>query len=333
MNVNNTMIDRNEYIKVRVLYSVLSSFSISGSLFVLFVYWYFKDIRTFTFEVVIWLILSCLIDNSASLINLGLDQIKNNSQCIIQGFIQITFDNSILIWAAIIGYTSYMAVKDYNYLIINRSYLRKLYIIIAFICPIVLTLGLYYFDCIGPSGGWCWLDTETENEDKQNLVKTLIVTMFFIMWIFLVINSYFIIKVVFLLNSAIETMSDPEKEIIEKHTSKLKCYPIAMIICVLPSTINRLYTLITGNDSIYLIYIQTVFDSLTGLIVSIIFGLSPAVKDSIKYLCRSIFMKKSLIKENDFNSFIKENDLNNQNIQNIDKNFNSFISNSSFIYQ
>ena len=106
-----------------------------------------------------------------------------------------------------------------------------------------------------------------------------------------------------------------------------------MIICVLPSTINRLYTLITGNDSIYLIYIQTVFDSLTGLIVSVIFGLSPAVKDSIKYLCRSIFMKKSIIKENDFNSFIKENDLNNQNIQNIDKNFNSFISNSSFIYQ
>jgi hypothetical protein len=78
-----------------------------------------------------------------------------------------------------------------------------------------------------------------------------------------------------------------------RYINKLKLYPIIQIVSIIPATINRvLYYFFDKKDLFWLAVIQIIFDSLTGLIFSIVYGFNPNVRKIIYDLLIRIFLKK-----------------------------------------
>ncbi len=91
-----------------------------------------------------------------------------------------------------------------------------------------------------------------------------------------------------------------------------------MAICILPATINRIYSVFAFKENLIMFYFQTVGDSLQGFFFAIIFGINPAIKDAVKELCLSLFRRQSRSYRSERSNY--DNDMNNNN------NFESFIS-------
>jgi hypothetical protein len=101
-------------------------------------------------------------------------------------------------------------------------------------------------------------------------------------WIILSLNIYFVARLVCLLRKELQD----DEELINRYTSKLKWYPLIQIISLLPATISRLYYLATRDNNFYLVLIQCIFDSLTGLMFSLVYGFNPSVRAALVELCR-----------------------------------------------
>jgi hypothetical protein len=89
---------------------------------------------------------------------------------------------------------------------------------------------------------------------------------------------------------------------INRYINKLQYYPIVQIICIFPATVNRImYYYFDHNYVFWMSLIQIIFDSLTGLIFSIVFGFNPNV---IMIICE--FKEKICSKKKKKNPFDRE---------------------------
>lgn len=83
-----------------------------------------------------------------------------------------------------------------------------------------------------------------------------------------------------------------ENQTLMKKFSIMKWYPISQVICMLPATINRIYTLITNKHQFAMSLLQAIFDSILGVVICIIFLLSPEIKHSLIICFKILFNKK-----------------------------------------
>jgi hypothetical protein len=139
-----------EQIRVLTVTSrILSGFSVFGLFFVLIFFVYFRNIRSFAFDLVAWLCLSNLLYNITNFfpIDSEVDNIINydnhtlSTTCAIQAFMDLYFDLSSLIWTSIIGFTVYVSLNDDN---TNPSdykcYYRLRFILLAYGLPLIFSL-------------------------------------------------------------------------------------------------------------------------------------------------------------------------------------------------
>lgn len=92
----------------------------------------------------------------------------------------------------------------------------------------------------------------------------------------------------------------------------LKWFPIAHIICVIPSTINRIYNVLGVPPNYILIVFQTIFGSILGLCYLIIYIRIPYVKHALEIFCFKVFK----IERDIINGVINENEIDDNVIQN-----------------
>ena len=61
---------------------------------------------------------------------------------------------------------------------------------------------------------------------------------------------------------------------------RLKYYPLILIVCWIFATINRIYDSVHPNNPILaLILLQTIFQSLQGILNALVYGLTPSVRN------------------------------------------------------
>ena len=132
---------------MRTVSRVFSAFSITGLIFVQIVFWFFRSIRTFAFELVAWLCFSNILFNlSVYLPVYESDDLKHyynntlSTSCTLQSIISIFFDLSSLIWTTIIGYTAYVSVTRQLCLDSNKFYYRLGFISTAYLIPLAFSL-------------------------------------------------------------------------------------------------------------------------------------------------------------------------------------------------
>ena len=65
-------------------------------------------------------------------------------------------------------------------------------------------------------------------------------------------------------------VTSQEKLILERYANRLKWYPIVLILCMIPASINRIYQILMGDSNDYLLYSQVILDSLQGFFICII---------------------------------------------------------------
>jgi len=115
----------------RILYSV----SMSGSLFCIFIFWFFKG-GSFSTELVIWYSLSNFIDYIAYFF--PYDPEKKNIWCAAQSYITTTFENSSIIWTCIIGYCSFISIIRKSHLEKHKLRYRVFFLVLSFLIPALL---------------------------------------------------------------------------------------------------------------------------------------------------------------------------------------------------
>ena len=139
-----TKLSPQEIVIIQMIDTILSCISIFASFFVFLIYGFIKEIRTFALELVIWLCIANSMSNISFFINWNYEG-DDNSLCKAQGFIQLTFDNSAMIWGSIIGYTAYRTVINYDEVQSIKNKLRIYYLIIGYVLPLIPSFIVLYF--------------------------------------------------------------------------------------------------------------------------------------------------------------------------------------------
>jgi hypothetical protein len=152
----------------------------------------------------------------------------------------------------------------------------------------------YFTDTYGPTGGWCWLDVY--RCDGTNLIHKLILFYYVTNWFFIILNSFLIYKVLSIISN-----SGKRNYSLLLMANKLKYFPIIHIVCILPSTVSRIYNVFDLESNFILVLFQTIFGSLNGVGYLAIYLMIPQVNNSLKILFNR-FKKPEKSQENTGNS-------------------------------
>jgi hypothetical protein len=274
----------------------LSCSSVLGCLLNIFGFILFKNLRNFTFEMIFYSSISSFISKLSYVINFipWYKKDYNNSLCQAQGFLIIWFENSESIWSSIIAYTMYERVSRLETEESKIPYKKRLlYLLLGYCVPLLLALISFFFDLIGRSFLWCYIESQGTNLNIRN--KTALILFYTFMWTLFFISLSFILKVVKFLNNLYINKSD--KEMINRFTSRLKLFPLVQVICLVPVTISRCIQLFGfETNSIFDYFIMVILCS-QGIFYGIIYCQNPIVKDNIKGYFKGLFCSKRKISE------------------------------------
>jgi len=103
-------------------------------------------------------------------------------------------------------------------------------------------------------------------------------------WFLIILNLFFIYKVVSILK---ENINERNKYALRTY-SVMKWYPTLQVFCSLPATVNRFYDIYTKEINFELMMLQAVFDCIGGFLVTIVFLFSPKIKNSLKICCNKL---------------------------------------------
>ena len=134
---------QNDYHTMKIINMSISGFCCFGYAMVYFIYWFFKEIRSFSIEQVIYLCISCTFYSLSNFLQVedhpniyG----KYSFQCNLQSYFLVTFQNSILIWTSIIGYIANLKIQKPGYLEHNQKRFRIIFLLLGFLVPCLFSL-------------------------------------------------------------------------------------------------------------------------------------------------------------------------------------------------
>jgi hypothetical protein len=275
------MSDQADWIVI-IEYS-LGSLSVTGCLFVIFVFLCYKEIRSFAFESVAYLTISSMMTSVSYLmyyIKPGQEKV-NNAVCETQAFLMVWFENSQYLWATLIGCSVYQQIINFEENNFKTSWRKRCkYLLIGYILPLCMSIICYFRGVFGPSGTWCWISTKGSIGDEDLLEHSVFLVLFYSLeWILILINFVLTMRVIYFLDKNYVTRE--EREITKVFIWKLLRYPFIQALCIFPSTINRLCQIFFDYENIVLQKTQIVFVSLQGLIYAIAYGYNPQVRQRL----------------------------------------------------
>jgi hypothetical protein len=196
---------------------------------------------------------------------------KGELPCTIQGMLQNYFDMSSILWIASISRLTLLGTK--NSVAGLKKAKGKFYIIFIYcsLIPLIISILPLFTDSFGPSGPWCWMD----------LAEISIPTYFWVTliniytWIHIIYTTYAIfLSVRYFVKRKKEinaqTENSKEVKVLEKYMLILVLIPFFAIITRLPSTINRVYSMFSSEDSFALYMFHSIIFTLQGFFYSVI---------------------------------------------------------------
>jgi len=198
---------------------------------------------------------------------------KYDSLCITQAFLQNYFDISSVCFTMLISRVTLLGTTKCYADLKKVKYRMCLFMLYGTLSPLILTLGPYLTDSLGCSGAWCWLDFFSQ--DKFTYIWTISIYLFdwlnimYIIYAFFVATRYFEKRKVEI-NDDITKIK--ELNFLKKYVFILKAFPIILILNRLPGLMNRVYSLISKEDSFFLFMMHSIAMSLSGFFNSLIYS-------------------------------------------------------------
>eukprot|EP00462_Mataza_sp_D1_P018222 CAMPEP_0175143112 /NCGR_PEP_ID=MMETSP0087-20121206/13232_1 /TAXON_ID=136419 /ORGANISM="Unknown Unknown, Strain D1" /LENGTH=293 /DNA_ID=CAMNT_0016427107 /DNA_START=14 /DNA_END=895 /DNA_ORIENTATION=+ len=253
----------------------LSVVSIMGSGFIVFCYFYLKDLRTFAFRLVLMVSISDIFysignffgDAGGGDTHLG----ASDGFCQFQAIVISFFGLSSIFWAISIAFTLHKAfLQEAESFAPNRIHEHSTkYHVICWVVPLVLTLLPLFTDSYGDTGGWCWIKG---NQSKH------VAWRFFQLYIWLWLGVGYNIYVFLNIHKKIRVIAGNMQGSGAKMANRLKLYPVVLIVCHLFGTINAIYEAVHGGKMVYeLNLLAVIFGTSMGLFNALVYGLTPEV--------------------------------------------------------
>ena len=234
--------------------------------------------QLFTFELIFYLTFSSFI-SSISYFLMFIDDETNYDKtiCRIQSWFQVSSEMSVVIFATIISIHCYISIRNYyliDHLENRKKFMRIFCICVGFGIPIIVTSFFEFFNILGVTKIWCWIDSKIIHQ----------VIYLSIIWIFLIVCTLFSCMA-FNVN-----IRDNDAIHRKNYVKMLYLYPIVCYITWFVATVDRISFFLNYKEWNNFI---TIFDiivfNLQGFSFAMIFLYTnrTKVKDKVKEFIRS----------------------------------------------
>jgi hypothetical protein len=116
---------------IRLISKLFSCLSMSGSILVMIIFWFFKENRSINLELVLWYSLSNFLYSITAFF--PFDPENQKVWCHIQAIFLTWFQEACQLWTCIIGYVAFISVIKKNHIENNKLRYRVIFLIIAFV--------------------------------------------------------------------------------------------------------------------------------------------------------------------------------------------------------
>ena len=296
MSTNTTIYDDDTYIVgdeitiVLIFKYIASSLSLFGSIFMMSSYIYFKltvnnETRSransqttnknsnlkmgWGHDMLFCLALSDFIHSVSSFVKTSdFTSGTIDSSCIAQGILMNFGEISSVSWTSVIAMSIYLGtvVTDFGKV---KKFLFYFYV---YVTSILLTFLPFITNSYGVAGAWCWLNTKNLDDSDAWLWSMGI---YIFHWCNIVFNIFAVCKTIkyFKIRAfEIEEDNQEQSNFLKNFCIVLKFFPIILIICWVPATINRIYLFATGIENTFLYTIHAFSSSLIGFLNALVYS-------------------------------------------------------------
>ena len=286
---------------------VLSGISLVSGISVVSLYFFFKEIRLFLYEIIMLLCLGRIILDIASFFPITDDDKSSPSFiCKLQGGILYSFQKYTWIMCTYLLYFTYIYGLQRDYLWKNAKIIRPIFVIFALILSFSFGVSAYVLNVISFNGVVCVL-TNKVSEDKNSNLTMILISLLFDTF-FICLNIYLLIKI--FLAKKLLSKKTPE---FTKIFSIIIMFPILKFVCWLPSFSMLIYITPGNNENDTVVsilsFLITFCSSIFTFICGIIYLRLPHVRISVKAFLKRLFGGKDeldLLEESDFLNIAKE---------------------------
>jgi hypothetical protein len=267
--------------------SVMSAFSLCGSIFIVLCYFGLPHLRKFAFKLVMILSLTDVANQAFDFVTpspADLDEMERNktttTECLVQAIGNSIFELSSVLWTTAIAATLYMFIFKR----MQAEQVEKTLPIMFAVCfGIPLFLGLLPLSngAYGPSGAWCWIRTAEGYDYWQFII------FYGPLWLAVAFNTFVYVRTWRLLRQTLRTSANAATDETYKRfravMSRLQMYPFILIAVWLFASINRVYEAATGGKQVFALYfLQRFFSSSQGIMNALAYGLSGGVREALR---------------------------------------------------
>lgn len=266
--------DLSENEQIALSLQICNSLSLLGSFSIVFVYLFYKSLRSFSFKLVFFMSLSDMIRAFGFLL-----PTHPYSLCLAQSLLTSYGSLSGVIWTAIIAFSLYCVV------ILEMGDMSKyqgFMILIGYVLPFFIILLPLTTKSYGYAGGWCWLKA-----DEFQLIwrigsfyAIVILVMAFNIW------SYY--QIITEIRYEISLLAESSHEISNKQMlfSRFSLYPLVLVACYAPLLGKRIYEIANNNEIFWLTIFCAVTTSIIGLLNAIVYGFTNNVRETVLNSCK-----------------------------------------------
>ena len=257
----------------KIIHICLTIISMIGNCFVFVIFILYKKLRSFQFEMVTYLSLSCFWVNVSYIIY---PSAGDTTWCQIQAFLMIWSESCMYSWTVIIAYWLYDRVVNFDIYANEKPTLAsriKFYFVGCFI-PFLIALIGYIINAFGRDDTWCWVDSK---DNKAGSIYGMFI--FGLLWIIIFANFLLFYLIIKYLSK--ELKSREELELFKQYIWKLLKYPIIQLICMTPGTLNRFLKTVLNEDLPMISAIQLIFTALNGILYALAYGYTTQVKSAL----------------------------------------------------
>ena len=268
------MIVLEDYDTLKLILYIFTSLSIITSILDIVLYWRFPTNRNFSFSNIIILAIINLIYSISTMllpVDMTLKQPEDTTICQIQSF-AVNFSHCAqYVQISIMSYCIFIKLIARSHLENNAIKYRIVFTLLLISFPLVFSIYIILTKSHGVGGIFCWIDIYTIY--KRSHIKKVIMNYYITIWFLLFINLFFVIKIKVMMKK------NKIRNEINEHLIK---YPIILIICSIPGTVNVIYRIMNNNKEITaIIYMKVILESCFGAAINIYFITSPWIKQSI----------------------------------------------------
>ena len=280
-----------ERFSIYIANATASAFSLIGCFFIVSMYVTFSELRGYAFKMI--LVLTILdIFNCVGFLIPTYDSPNDSASCHVQALLINASSFCGILWTSVIAYSLYSIISNENPEI-HRKF--KLQVVLLITMCIITGIIPEITGSYGRTSGWCWIVHEYRQYNLDFFERMFL--LFVPLCLAIIFNSVIYAKLYTKLKlMPADSISASTQKILK---AKLIMYPMILAICYLPYTVKQGVEESNANKSDYL-YTYTMFSGVMrcihGILNSVIYGLTKAVKDQIRACFYSPTKDLSIIK-------------------------------------